>query len=57
LLACFWTPAADLEPLGPTLVGTVRVVRDEVQVLHRVSCTDDTVHWSWMPAGYAGAPA
>ena len=54
-LACTWTPAADVLSFGPHLVGTVRVVDAEVEVLHSVRCTDGTERWLWMPASYDGA--
>lgn len=55
-LACFWEPAANLLSFGPELVGTVRMVGTEVEILHRVQCTDDTERWLWMPASYDGCP-
>jgi hypothetical protein len=52
--ACFWEPAAGVLPFDPQLVGTVRMVGSEVEILHRVQCTDDTERWMWMPASYDG---
>ncbi len=54
-VACSWTPAADVLAFGPALVGTVRMVGTEVEVLHRVRCSDQTERWLWMPAAYSGA--
>ena len=53
-VACSWTPAADVLAFGPALVGTVRMVGTDVEVLHRVSCSDQTERWLWMPARTAG---
>jgi hypothetical protein len=30
------------------------MVGTEVEILHRVQCTDDTERWLWMPASYDG---
>jgi hypothetical protein len=56
-VACFWEPAADVLPFGPELAGTVRLVDHEVEILHRVRCTNHTERWLWMPASYDGSPS
>jgi hypothetical protein len=56
-IACFWEPAANVLSFGPELVETVRMVGAEVEILHRVSCTNDTERWLWMPASYDGCPS
>lgn len=53
---CFWDPAAAVLPFGPELAATVRMVGTDVEVLHRVRCTDHTERWLWMPASYDGSP-
>jgi hypothetical protein len=54
-VACFWEPAANVLAFGPELAGTVRMIGNEVEVLHRVRCTDRTERWRWMPASYQRA--
>lgn len=56
-VACFWEPAANVLAFGPELVGTVRMIGNEVEVLHRVRCTDLTERWLWMPASYQRPPS
>ena len=51
-----WTPAADVMAFGPALAGTVRMVGPDVEVLHRVTCTNHTERWLWMPGSYDGSP-
>ena len=53
-VACSWSPAAAVLPFSAELAGTVRLVGTDVEVLHRVSCTDHTERWLWMPASYSG---
>jgi hypothetical protein len=54
-VACSWEPAADVLGFGPELAGTVRMIGNEVEVLHRVRCTDRPEGWLWMPASYQGS--
>jgi hypothetical protein len=56
-VACLWQPAADVLSFGPHLTATVRMVGTEIEVLHRVRCTDHTERWLWMPASYNGSPS
>jgi hypothetical protein len=56
-VACFWEPAANVLAFGPELAATVRMIDSEVEVLHRVRCTDHTERWLWMPDSYQGSPS
>ena len=55
--ACVWQPAAAVLAFGPELAGTVRMAATEVEILHRVTCTDHTERWLWMPSSYDGSPS
>jgi VCPO second helical-bundle domain len=55
-VACFWEPAADVLPFGPELAATVRMVGNDVEILHRVRCTDRMERWLWMSASFNGSP-
>lgn len=45
---CFVTPAADGQPFGAYLTSMYRTKDDELQVLHRVECTDQTITYRWI---------
>ena len=55
--ACLWEPAAAVLAFGPELAATVRMAGAEVEILHRVTCTDHTERWLWMPSSYNGSPS
>ncbi len=50
---CFMTPAADGQPFGAYLVSMYRTQANELQVLHRVECTDHTITYRWISANSA----
>ena len=46
---CTWRPVADdVQPSPSALLGTVRVVDDRFEVLHRVTCSDGSARDQWM---------
>ena len=47
---CTWRPVADDITVGIGLIGTVRVEDGQMEVLHRVRCSDGTFRDAWMAA-------
>jgi hypothetical protein len=50
---CFMSPAADGQPFGADLVSMYRTQANEMQLLHRVECTDQTITYRWISANSA----